>query len=67
MLLLLHKLEEDTSRDIEPSISHQNFSILMSSSKAKKLISSKYNTQILLLIFLLKLCPLQHLEVSSQY
>lgn len=67
MLLLLHKLEEDTSRDIEPSISHQNFSILMSSSNAKKLISSKYNAQILLLIFLLKLCPLQHLEVSPQY
>ena len=43
MLLVLHKLGEDMSKVIGPSISPRNFSILTNSKKVDKLMLSIFN------------------------
>ena len=51
MLHALHKSKEVTSKEIEPSTFHQNFSIHMSFRRMVKLMSSKYDQVIIWKIY----------------
>lgn len=55
--LVLHKLGEDISREIKPNTCHQSSFTLMSSSRARKLMSNRYTTLIILQLILLKALP----------
>ena len=43
MLLVLHKINDDTLKKIRSSISRRNFSILINSKKVDKLMLNKYS------------------------